>query len=188
MSTIPQSAIREAEEEIREIIRKVLAPHVDGQSVSVTCEFRVGPEATITVVEAIEPHLAQHVHALQLSARARNVLNNCGIEHVRQLVRTSAAQLSRFRQCGPKTVREIQGALEKRNLAFGMRVPLTDAEANYWGSIPISQLTNWPNNPHGDLRTRDLKKEELHPDVTPNILRRMRLSWPELPDCLFQAS
>ena len=53
---------------------------------------------------------------LGLSTRALSVLNNARILTVEQLAAKTESEMSRYRNCGKKTIREIRTALQARGL------------------------------------------------------------------------
>ena len=65
------------------------------------------------------------VSDLVLSTRVFNILNNAGILTVEQLVAKTELEMSRYRNCGKKTMREIRTALQERGLDLIVVQPTT---------------------------------------------------------------
>lgn len=66
----------------------------------------------------------QKIHSLLLSVRATNVLKAGNIETIKQLIEClndCDYCLSKIRNCGKVTEREIKNALKERGLSWGMK-------------------------------------------------------------------
>jgi len=68
--------------------------------------------------------LAKSTFDFDISVRARNVLSNLGIETIGDLIIKKEQEISRRKNCGPKTVKEIkEKILDPYKLKFGMEIP-----------------------------------------------------------------
>ena len=54
----------------------------------------------------------------ELSAPARRALDAAGIDRLEQLTKVSEADLAQLHGIGPKTLRQLRGALSAKGLAF----------------------------------------------------------------------
>ena len=63
------------------------------------------------------------ISKFKLSKRARNVLNDGGVVYLLDLVRKQSQRILQRRNCGWKTIKELDDLLNGLDLKFGMKVP-----------------------------------------------------------------
>jgi len=82
---------------------------------------------------AVHNILKTNIDDLDLSVRARNGLKNAQVETLADLVKYNKMDLLKFRNCGAKSLSEIEELIKEKGLQFGMdihryRVPTTNEE------------------------------------------------------------
>jgi Bacterial RNA polymerase, alpha chain C terminal domain/ClpX C4-type zinc finger len=85
-------------------------------------EFLGVPENTREIIPLLQGVV---VDELWLSIRAENCLKRVGIEFIYELVQKSEGELTKTKNFGQKTLRELRNALRAVGLRWGMTIPLS---------------------------------------------------------------